>query len=267
MRTARSARMQGILGASLIALALPIAAVADTSDSKLRAITGGSVDAITGGSALAITGGSVDAITGGSALAITGGSVDAITGGSALAITGVSVDAITGGSALAITGGSVDAITGGSALAITGGSVFGSQLILAGPVASIDFENGTFSSLGQNVAMAGSIINSLKEGDFVAVSGSIAGAGLINADNVVLTGIQYVPGATEVFVTGIPTSVNYSLGTAEIGGLNVNYTSSLGGDGFEGIGAAITVIGTQPMIGGVMLSDRVFDRTSIFLGR
>jgi hypothetical protein len=264
--------MQGILGASLIALALPIAAVADTSDSKLRAITGGSVDAITGGSALAITGGSVDAITGGSALAITGGSVDAITGGSALAITGGSalaitggsalaitggsalaitggsVDAITGGSALAITGGSVDAITGGSALAITGGSVFGSQLILAGPVASIDFENGTFSSLGQSVAMAG-------------------GAGLINADNVVLTGIQYVPGATEVFVTGIPTSVNYSLGTAEIGGLNVNYTSSLGGDGFEGIGAAITVIGTQPMIGGVMLSDRVFDRTSIFLGR
>jgi hypothetical protein len=163
------------------------------------------------------------------------------------------------------------AIDSSSAFAIDSSSLVAfhsdSPVVLAGPVASIDFENGTFSSLGQSVAMAGSIINSLKEGDFVAVSGSIAGAGLINADNVVLTGIQYVPGATEVFVTGIPTSVNYSLGTAEIGGLNVNYTSSLGGDGFEGIGAAITVIGTQPMIGGVMLSDRVLDRTSIFLGK
>ena len=64
MRTARSASMQRMLGASLIAIALPMMAVAENSDSNVEAITGGSSLAITGGSAQAITGGSAQAITG-----------------------------------------------------------------------------------------------------------------------------------------------------------------------------------------------------------
>ena len=77
---------------------------------------------------------------------------------------------------------------------------------------------------------------------------------------------MYVPGATEVFVTGIPSSVDWNLGTATIGGLTVDYTSSLGGSGFGGLGSAITVIGTQPARGGVMLSDRILDQTKLILG-
>jgi hypothetical protein len=76
----------------------------------------------------------------------------------------------------------------------------------------------------------------------------------------------YVPGATEIFVTGIPSSINYSLGTARIGDLTIDYTPSLGGSGFGGMGAAITVIGTQPALGGTMLGDRVIDMTDLFLG-
>jgi hypothetical protein len=53
------------------------------------------------------------------------------------------------------------------------------------------------------------------------------------------------------------------MGMATIGGLEVDYTSSLGGSGFYGIGGAITVIGTQPSFGGKMLSNRVFDQSDL----
>jgi len=251
--------MRAILGASLIATTLPVAAVAGTSDSGVRAITGGSSQAITGGSAAAITGGSSQAITGGSAAAITGGSSQAITGGSAAAITGGSSQAITGGSAAAITGGSSQAITGGSAAAITGGS------LLSGQIQSIDRLNGIFLAMGQSIRFSDSGIGSLQIGDYVTVGGSIAGAGIINADSVEVSASRYIPGASEVFVTGIPSSINYKLGTARIGGLTVDYTPSLSGDGFGGIGAAITVIGIQPALGGVMLGNRVIDKTELFL--
>jgi hypothetical protein len=295
MRTARGARIRSILGASLIATTLPLTAVAEKSDSTTSAISGGSSQAISGGSvsgisggstaaisggsATAISGGSVDAISGGSAAAISGGSVDAISGGSAAAISGGSVDAISGGSggsAAAISGGSVDAISGGSAAAISGGSVdaisggsaaaiSGGTPLLAGPVDSIDWRDGSFTSVGQTVTFAGERFGSLRVGDFVTVSGSIAGAGIISADYVEVSGEPYVPGATEVFVTGVPSSVDYGLGTARIGNLTVDYTPSLGGAGFGGIGAAVSVIGIQPARGGIMLSDRVFDKTDLFL--
>ncbi len=51
-----------------------------------------------------------------------------------------------------------------------------------------------------------------------------------------------------------------------IGGLKIDYTSSLGGSDFEGIGAAITVIGTQPALGGQMIGNRVLNKTELFLG-
>jgi hypothetical protein len=201
--------MQSMLGASLIAIALPMMAVAENSDSN--------------------------------------------------------VEAITGGSSLAITGGSAQAITGGSSLAITGGST--TRFLLAGPVESLNLAEGVFGSLGQTISMPARRLSVLSLGDYVMVSGRISGAGAINADTVILTGHRYIPGASEVFVTGIPTSVDIGQGTALVGGLRVDYTPSLGGSDFGGIGAAITVIGTQPALGGMMIGDRVLDRTELFLRR
>jgi hypothetical protein len=106
---------------------------------------------------------------------------------------------------------------------------------------------------------------SLRVGDFVDVYGSISGAGTIEASGVGISADVYVPGATEVSVTGIPSSIDFRNGTARIGGLTVDYTPSLGGFEFGGFGAAITVIGTQPALGGTMLGDRVIDMTRLFL--
>jgi hypothetical protein len=106
----------------------------------------------------------------------------------------------------------------------------------------------------------------MRIGDFVTVEGSISGAGAITATDVIISAESYVPGATEVYVTGIPSAINYRRGTARIGGLEVDYTPSMGRSAFGGFGAAISVIGTQPALGGTMLGDRVIDRTALFLG-
>jgi hypothetical protein len=179
------------------------------------------------------------------------------------------VFAIDSSSRQAIDSSSAFAIDSSSALAIDSSSAFAidssSSPLLAGPVDSIDWRDGSFTSVGQTVTFAGERFGSLRVGDFVTVSGSIAGAGIISADYVEVSGEPYVPGATEVFVTGVPSSVDYGLGTARIGNLTVDYTPSLGGAGFGGIGAAVSVIGIQPARGGIMLSDRVFDKTDLFL--
>jgi hypothetical protein len=137
--------------------------------------------------------------------------------------------------------------------------------MLAGPVQSIDMQSETFVAVGQTVSFQREGLGGLQVGGFVTVYGSIAGAGRINATGVDFSLEMYVPGATEVFVTGIPSSVNFARGTALIGELEVDYTPSLGGSGFGGIGAAITVFGTQPAFGGAMLGERVIDRTELFL--
>ena len=105
----------------------------------------------------------------------------------------------------------------------------------------------------------------LRVGDYVVVRGYLAGSGQISASAVALQPNSYVPGSSEVFVTGIPSAVDYSRGTARIGDLTVDYTPSLGGARFQGIGAAITVIGIQPANQGVMLSEQVIDQTALFL--
>jgi hypothetical protein len=107
---------------------------------------------------------------------------------------------------------------------------------------------------------------SLRVGDFVTVSGSIIGAGAIAATGVSISSESYVAGATEILVTGIPSAIDSRRGTAKIGELEVDYTPSMGRSAFGGIGAAISVIGTQPALGRTMLGDSVIDRTALFLG-
>ena len=137
--------------------------------------------------------------------------------------------------------------------------------MLAGPISELDLGEGTFTAVGQTVSFANEGLSSLTVGTYVTVYGSIAGAGAIDATAVDVSSEMYVPGATEVFVTGIPSSVDYAQGSLSIGALNVDYTMSLGGSGFGGVGAAITVRGTQPALGGTMLGDTVIDKTDLFL--
>ncbi|MGB5491818.1 MAG: hypothetical protein WBM76_13410, partial [Woeseiaceae bacterium] len=83
----------------------------------------------------------------------------------------------------------------------------------------------------------------------------IVSAGWVYADDVSVSTKQYVPGATEVFVTGMLSSIDREIGTAQIGGLTIDYTASLGSSSAPS-GAIWSFRGVRPAERGVMLSDR-----------
>jgi len=138
-------------------------------------------------------------------------------------------------------------------------------LLVAGPVERINSAEGYFVSLGQKIYAHPIQLSGLEAGNLVGVQGAILGAGEIQLHQIYQLSGQYTPGSTEVFVTGVPSSVDSALGLATIGDLEVDYTSSLGSTDFEGIGAAVTVIGTQPALGGKMIGSQVQDKTELFL--
>jgi hypothetical protein len=135
--------------------------------------------------------------------------------------------------------------------------VFGidSNGVLAGPVDSIDRVNGVFESMGQFVMASQEMLSRMNVGDYVAVEGSVVASGWLYADNLAVSGSPYVPGASDVFVTGILTSVDFANGTAQMGGLTIDYTPSLG-DSMAPTGNVWSFSGIQPAARGMMISDR-----------
>ena len=254
----------------------------------INAITTGGVDAITTGgiasmacsssgvsgfslggnskdssSVRAITTGGVAAITTGGVDAITTGGVNAITTGGVAAITTGGINAITTGGVAAITTGGVSAITTGGVDAITTGGVRSGCLMLAGPVTSLDIGGGSFESMGQTVYAEPSAIAGLQVGDYIGVGGAVIGAGEIAGGTVLRFNTPYIAGASDVIVSGIPTSVNSHNGEVSVGQLTADYTQALSGT-YQGIGGVVTLVGTQPVDGGKMLSRSVLDTTRVF---
>jgi hypothetical protein len=126
----------------------------------------------------------------------------------------------------------------------------------------VNLDGGYFTSLGQVIHANHDALASIAVGDFVGVSGTILAPGEMASYQTFNFGQAYVPGATEVFVTGLPTAVDVLHGTTQVGGLTVDYTQALGGR-FDGIGGAITVIGTQPVLDGRLLSRELRDATTV----
>jgi hypothetical protein len=236
MRSAKSAKAKIVLGATLVAVTMPVMAGIDGG--AVAGIDGGAVLGIDGGAVAGIDGGAVLGIDGGAVAGIDGGAVAGIDGGAALGIDGGAVAGIDGGAALGIDGGAVAGIDGGAVLGIDGGAVAG---IDGGAVLGID-----------GGAVAG-------VGDFVSVAGSVVAPGWLYADDVSVSTELYVPGATEVLVTGWMSSVDSAQGTAQIGSLTIDYTSSLGSADAPS-GAIWSFAGIRPVAQGIMLSDRSANR-------
>ncbi len=228
------------------------------SGGDVLGISGGDVLGISGGDVLGISGGDVLGISGGDVLGISGGDVLGISGGDVLGISGGDVLGISGGDVLGISGGDVLGISGGDVLGISGGDVLGTysgdRLLLAGPVDSVDLTNGVFSSMGQIVMASQEALVGLGAGDFVAVSGSVVGPGWLYADEVAVSDQMYVPGAMDVFVSGILSEVDSARGTARIGNLTIDYTPSLGSAAAPS-GIMWSFGGKRPDMNGVMLSE------------
>ena len=181
--------------------------------------------------------------------------------GSVLGIDAGGVQGIDAGGLLGIDAGGVQGIDAGGLLGIDAGGVQGIDAggILAGPVDSIDRINGVFESMGQIVMASQGMLAGMSVGDYVSVEGSVVSPGWLYADDVSVSAERYVPGATEVFVTGLVSSVDLARGTAQMGRLTIDYTPSLG-RGHAPSGAMWSFSGTIPAARGVMLSDKTSSR-------
>ena len=224
MRSARSAKAIYALGATLIA-----GFHLSTADAE----TGSTVNGITQGGIQGITQGGVNGITQGGIQGITQGGVNGITQGG------------------------IQGITQGGVNGITQGGVYAfDNLVLSGPVDSIDPINGVFTAVGQTVMASQAMLSGMSVGDFVSVNGSVVTSGWLYADSISLSNEMYVPGATQVYVTGIPSNINPVLGQAELGELTIDYTAAMS-SGAIPLGASLSFSGIQPVSRGLLVSDAV----------
>ena len=104
------------------------------------------------------------------------------------------------------------------------------------------------------------MLQSMSPGDLVSVTGSVAGPGWLYADAVEIADSGYVPGATEIFVSGIPSGVDQSLGQIKLGGLSIDYTAALSSGSIPS-GQTLGFRGIQPNSLGVVISDAVISDT------
>jgi hypothetical protein len=239
MRNAKSAKVSLALGATLVAVAAP-SAFAEVSSGT---------SSIGAKYSLGIDGANALGIDGANAAGIDGANTAGIDGANALGIDGANTAGIDGANALGIDGANTAGIDGANALGIDG------AVVLAGPVDSIDRINGVFGSMGQIVMASQNMLAGMSVGDFVSVAGSVVSPGWLYADDVSVSANSYVPGATEVLVTGMLSSVDLALGTAQMGGLTIDYTSSLSSSDAPS-GPMWSFAGIRPETRGVMVSDR-----------
>ena len=226
MRTARSAKATKALGATLIACCLSSASLAGISVGDVAGISVGDTQGISVGDTAGISVGDT---------------------------AGISV-----GDLLGISVGDTAGISVGDAAGISVGDT--PATVLAGPVDAIDRANGVFESLGQFVMASQGMLGNLRVGDYVSVEGSVVSSGWLYADTLTVSGDRYVPGSSEVFVTGMLSAIDLSSGTARMGRLTIDYTPSLSGGALP-TGDLWAFQGIRPSMNGVMVSDRTFVST------
>ena len=240
MRYAKSAKALIVLGATLAAI--PGLSLAATSGSSTAGIDAGNTAGIDAGNILGIDAGNTAGIDAGNILGIDAGNTAGIDAGNILGIDAGNTAGIDAGNILGIDAGNTAGIDAGN-------------ILLAGPVDSIDRVNGVFASMGQVVMASQGMLDTLRLGDFVTVQGSVISSGWYYADAVNASAQRYVPGSTEVFVSGMLSSIDQMNGTARMGDLTIDYTPSLGRD-FAPSGEMWAFRGTRPSLDGAMISDR-----------
>jgi len=109
--------------------------------------------------------------------------------------------------------------------------------------------------MGQIVMASQTMLSGMQVGDYVTVGGTAISSGWYFADTVSVSDLSYVPGSTEVFISGMMSSLDLVNGTAQMGGLTIDYTSSLGGSNAPA-GDMWSFHGTRPSLGGSMISTR-----------
>jgi hypothetical protein len=138
-----------------------------------------------------------------------------------------------------------------SATSSAGVSRGGAELLVVGPVESIDAENRTATVLGQRIHSA--MVDTLAVGNSVAVFGAARADGAIEASAIQTRGL-YVAGASNVFLSGTVQRADVAVGRAVVNGVNVDLTPAMsGGTLSPAVGSKVAISGIQPSSRGVVL--------------
>ena len=97
-------------------------------------------------------------------------------------------------------------------------------------------------------------LSEVETGALVSAYGVVLGEGYSVATEIVLSDQPYVPGATSVYVSGIPSAVDAGIGRLELGQNSVDFNAALVEGLAPSAGQTIGFVGTQPVAGGLMLA-------------
>jgi len=143
------------------------------------------------------------------------------------------------------------AILLGTAAASAGGGGRSAELLVIGPVESINAADRTATILEQRVHTA--MVDALAVGNTVAVFGTVRADGTIEASAIQSRGV-YVPGATSIFVSGTVQRAEPALGRVVVNGVTVDLTSAMSNGMLSpAVGSKLAISGTQPANRGLVL--------------
>ena len=129
------------------------------------------------------------------------------------------------------------------------------ELLIVGPVESVDLANRIATVLGQRVALSN--VDSLALGNTVAVFGTSRADGTIRATAIQDRGL-YTAGATTIYLSGTVQQAEPSIGRVVVNGVSVDLTAAMSvGTLSPDVGSRMSIRGTQPVSRGLVLVDGI----------
>ena len=156
-------------------------------------------------------------------------------------------------------------VMGATLAAAISASAANLELLLSGPVDSVSARNNTIEVLGRSVQTKDAL--RVVKGQRVNVYGVLLRNGAI-ANAVVESVSEYVPGADPVFIKGMVTGSDSSLGVVRVGEAQIDYTNLLYSTTFiaPAVGDVVEFSGTQPASEGIVLASSRGPRAAIMNG-
>ena len=142
------------------------------------------------------------------------------------------------------------------------------ETVVLGPVEQVNLGESSLTVLGQTFELtpavavtigakrlkASDALQVVHPGTYISVVGTDSSSGRPIAKEILVSRRPYVPGANDVFISGLVTAYDTSTGQAKVGNLQVDVTSMFASNSSFAIavGSRIEVFGRQAIAGGVV---------------
>jgi hypothetical protein len=152
-------------------------------------------------------------------------------------------------------------------------AAYAHETVALGPVEQVNLAGSSLTVLGQTFELTPTLtvtfggkrytisdaLRVVHAGTYISVVGTDTPGGRPIAKEIIISRRPYVPGANDVFVSGIVSSYDASTGQANIGKLQIDATSMFASNSSFtiGVGTRIEVFGKQAIAGGAVLASEL----------